>query len=37
MPPPDALDDWQTTADNVTAPAITTLIMRNRSRATLGD
>ena len=33
VPPPGALDDWQTTADDVTAPAITALIARNRSRA----
>ncbi len=37
MPPPDALDDWQTTADDVTAPAITALVVRNRSRAVLPD
>jgi hypothetical protein len=35
IPPPDALDDWQTTADNVTAPAITTLVTRDGSRASL--
>jgi hypothetical protein len=37
MPPPDALDDWQTTADDVTAPAIGALIARDRSRAILSD
>jgi hypothetical protein len=37
MPPPGALDDWQTTADDVTAPAITALIARGRSRAILPD
>jgi hypothetical protein len=29
VPPPDALDDWQTTADEVTAPPITSLITRD--------
>ena len=37
MPPPGALDDWQTTADDVTAPAIGALIARDRSRAILPD
>jgi protein-tyrosine-phosphatase len=37
VPSPGALDDWQTTADDVTAPAITALIARNRSRANLPD
>jgi hypothetical protein len=37
MPSAGALDDWQTTADNVTAPAITTLVARNRSRAAPHD
>jgi voltage-gated potassium channel Kch len=37
IPPPDALDDWQTTADDVTAPAITTLVARDRSRGVLRD
>jgi hypothetical protein len=41
-PPPfmssaSALDDWQTTADNVTTPAITALIALDRSRAILPD
>jgi voltage-gated potassium channel Kch len=33
VPVPGALDDWQTTADNVTAPAITTLVARSESNA----
>jgi hypothetical protein len=37
VPPPGALDDWQTTADDVTAPAITALIAHDRSRANLPD
>ena len=37
MPPPGSLDDWQTTADEVTAPAITALIARDQSRSILGD
>ena len=37
MPPPGSLDDWQTTADGMTAPAITGLIARDRSRAILPD
>jgi len=37
MPPPGSLDDWQTTADDITAPAITALIARDRSRAILPD
>jgi hypothetical protein len=37
VPPPGALDDWQTTADDVTAPAVTALIARDRSRAILPD
>lgn len=37
IPPPDALDDWQTTADDVTAPAITTLVARDGARAALHD
>jgi len=32
VPAPDALDDWQTTADNVTAPSITALIARRVSK-----
>ena len=31
------LDDWQTTADNVTAPAIIALMARDRSRAAPHD
>src|SRR5262249_17387814 len=37
MPPVGALDDWQTTADDMTAPTITSLTARNRSRAILPD
>ena len=37
VPPPDALDDWQTTADDVTAPPITSLIARDQSHRTRRD
>jgi hypothetical protein len=33
VPAPDALDDWQTTAENVTAPSIATLIARRVSKS----
>jgi hypothetical protein len=32
IPDADALDDWQTTADNVTAPSITTLSAQRKGR-----
>ncbi|HEV2238501.1 MAG TPA: ion channel [Ktedonobacterales bacterium] len=32
VPAPEALDDWQTTADNLTAPSITALVAHQRSR-----
>jgi hypothetical protein len=40
-PPPGALDDWQTTADGVTAPAVSVLVERQRElhigRAEMAD
>lgn len=37
MPSAGALDDWQTTTDNLTTPAIIALIAHDRSQAILPD
>ena len=32
VPAPGALDDWQTTADGITAPSVTTLVEQQRAQ-----